>query len=148
MPSRDWRGLLLGAWLGVFPDFDIFFIWTLGFGKGWHGSLTHSLLFALSSGAITYLLIRESRIKESAVYVSAVFSHAVLDFLTTRSADGVELLWPFWTYRFKLGLFDYLDVNLNAHILSDFMTGVLKVSLIELLLLSPVLFFIIFVKRP
>jgi hypothetical protein len=145
--SRDWRPLLLGAWLGLFPDIDIFFIWVLGFGKGWHGSLTHSLLFALASGVITVVLVGGSRFRESAVYVSAVFSHAVLDYLTTRSSAGIELLWPFYDYRFKLGLFDYLDVNLNAHNFFNFAADALKISLMELLVLSPVFLFIVFAKR-
>jgi membrane-bound metal-dependent hydrolase YbcI (DUF457 family) len=146
--SRDWRSLLVGALLAISPDFDFFFVWILGFGAAWHRSFTHSIFFALAVGVLTAGVAGSLRIRECLVYASTVISHIVLDFLTTRTMAGVEILWPFCACRFKLGLFNYIDVDLNAHSPYDFALGLLKISLIELLVLAPIFTLIIFLKKP
>jgi membrane-bound metal-dependent hydrolase YbcI (DUF457 family) len=148
MFSRDWTSLLLGALLATSPDFDFFFVWILGYGSGWHRSFTHSISFALVVGLVTSCIAGTTRIRDYLVYASTVISHILLDFLTTKTASGVELLWPFCDHRFKLRLFNYIDVDLNAHSLYGFLFGLLKISLIELLVFAPVFMLIIFLKKP
>lgn len=146
--SRDWVSLSLGALLAISPDLDFIFVWILCFGGAWHRSFTHSVLFALLVGAMTSGIAGPPRIREAIVYASAVISHSLLDLFTTKTMAGVELFWPFYAYRFKLGLFNHLDVDLNAHSFSNFAVGLLKTSFMELLVLAPVFMLIIFLKRP
>jgi membrane-bound metal-dependent hydrolase YbcI (DUF457 family) len=146
--SRDWISLLVGGLLATSPDFDFFLIWFLGFGTAWHRSFTHSILFALAVGYVTSGLAGTLRIREFLVYASVVISHLLLDFITTRTVAGVELLWPFSDHRFKLGLFNYIDANLHVNSLFDFAIGLFKISLIELLVLGPLFMLIIFIKKP
>jgi membrane-bound metal-dependent hydrolase YbcI (DUF457 family) len=145
--SRDKNSLLLGAFLAILPDFDFFFVWVLGFGGSWHRSFTHSILFALASSTLAYTLAGISYRAERVAYALAASSHGLLDFITTTKMIGVELMWPFWTRRFKLEFFNYLDVDLNAHSFINFAIGLLKISLMELLILAPVFLLILFLKR-
>jgi membrane-bound metal-dependent hydrolase YbcI (DUF457 family) len=145
--SRDRNSLLLGAFLAIFPDFDFFFVWVLGFGGSWHRSFTHSILFALAASILTYGLAGISHTRERVAYALTVVSHGLLDFITTTKMVGVELFWPFCTHRFKLEFFNYLDVDLNAHSFFNFAIGLLKISLIELSIFVPIFLFVLFLKK-
>lgn len=79
-------------------------------------------------------------------YAGAVFSHALLDFATTKTMPGVELLWPFSTRRFGLGLVDYYHLTgidpvyfLNRDVLMD----LLKMGMTELIIFLPIFLFVL-----
>ena len=50
-PRLDWAPVLVGAVLGLLPDLDLLLTWGLRLGIEYHGSYTHSILFALAAGA-------------------------------------------------------------------------------------------------
>ncbi|MFN7621892.1 MAG: DUF480 domain-containing protein, partial [Acidobacteriota bacterium] len=78
----DWGPILTGAILGALPDLDLILSWGLGLGLHYHGSYTHSALFALSAGAAAALLRGEEHPRAVSGYVGAVLSHGLLDALT------------------------------------------------------------------
>src|SRR5262245_4361893 len=71
--KRDWKFLLLGAFLGVMPDFDYALTWARVGGRGWHHDFTHSILFALLAGLVTAAVINHfsSRIAQGLFVPSA-----------------------------------------------------------------------------
>jgi membrane-bound metal-dependent hydrolase YbcI (DUF457 family) len=101
--KRDWKYLLLGALLGVFPDFDYLLSWARFLDRGWHHDFTHSILFAFLMGFLTAAAIRKVRFREVMRYGLAMLSHPLLDFLYTHSR-GVELFWPFLDTRYTVRL--------------------------------------------
>jgi membrane-bound metal-dependent hydrolase YbcI (DUF457 family) len=100
----DWGPILTGAILGALPDLDLLLSWGLGLGLHYHGSYTHSALFALSAGAAAALLRGEEQPRAVIGYVSAVLSHGLLDALTKDQFGGAALLWPLSTTQFRFGL--------------------------------------------
>jgi membrane-bound metal-dependent hydrolase YbcI (DUF457 family) len=101
--KRDWKVLLLGAFLGVFPDFDYLLSWARFLGRGWHHDFTHSILFAFLMGFLTAAALRKIEFREVMKYGLAMLSHPLLDFLYTHSR-GVELFWPFLDARYTVRL--------------------------------------------
>ena len=104
----DWRSglapILIGAFLGALPDIDLFLSWGLGLGQHYHGSYTHSILFAVAAGAAVSLLRGEEQPRAVVGYVGAILSHGVLDALTKDQFGGAALLWPWSLDRYRLGL--------------------------------------------
>lgn len=96
--------LLIGGLLGLLPDVDLLLSWGLGLGRYYHGSYTHSLLFAVAVGAGVSLLRREEQPRAIAGYIGAALSHGVLDALTKNQFGGAALLWPFSLTQYRLGL--------------------------------------------
>ena len=143
-PARTWKLLLLGAALSVAPDLDYFFPAT-----EWHRGFTHSLVFAATVSLICFAVVGRRNIRAAAGCAGAVFSHALLDYATTKTMPGVELLWPFSTRRFGLGLIDYYDVTgvdpmyfMAKGVLRDLM----KAGLTELIIFAPLLLFVLSLK--
>ena len=96
--------VLVGGGLGLLPDFDLLLSWGLGLGRNYHGSYTHSVLFAVAVGAGVSLLRREEQPRAVAGYIGAALSHGVLDALTKNQFGGAALLWPFSLTQYRLGL--------------------------------------------
>ncbi len=144
--NQGWKPLLLGAALAICPDFDFFFPWVLHL--GWHRGFSHSIAFALLVSLLNSALLGKFKTKETIVYGLAVISHDLLDFLSTKSMAGVELLWPLSNHRFKLGLFDYPEfyVDPRFQTLTDSGVNMLKMSLIESLVFAPLLVTILFIR--
>src|SRR5262249_11712028 len=108
--KRDWKFLLLGAFLGVMPDFDYALnLARVGSGS-WHHDFTHSIFFAFLAGVLTAALIDHFTFRDAMVYFLAMLSHPLLDFLFTESR-GVELLWPFSNEFFRFGLQPPISYN-------------------------------------
>src|SRR5262249_20396440 len=101
--KRDWKLLLLGASLGVLPDFDYALSLVRVGGRGWHHDFTHSILFAFLVGLVTAAVINHFSLRNVVAFFLAMLSHSMLDFLFTESG-GVELLWPVSDKLFKFGL--------------------------------------------
>ena len=100
----DWRPILIGALLGLLPDFDLLVSWGLQRGIEHHGTYTHSILFAVSCGSVVALLRGERDLRVVAGYISAVLSHGVIDALTKDQFGGAALVWPLSTEQIRLGL--------------------------------------------
>jgi membrane-bound metal-dependent hydrolase YbcI (DUF457 family) len=142
-PVRNWKPLLLGASLSIFPDIDYFL------GISWHRGFTHSLIFAAIVGLACFAVAGFAHIKMAIAYAGAVFSHTLLDYATTKTMPGVELLWPFSTRRFGLGLVDYYHltgVNPVYFLYRDVLMDLLKMSLLELIIFLPVFLFVLSLK--
>jgi membrane-bound metal-dependent hydrolase YbcI (DUF457 family) len=82
-------------------------------------------------------------------FAGAIFSHGLLDFATTKTMPGVELLWPFSTRRLGLGLVDYYHLTgvdpvffLNKDVLVD----LLKMGVFEVIIFLPLFLFVLSLK--
>jgi membrane-bound metal-dependent hydrolase YbcI (DUF457 family) len=142
-PLRDWKPLLLGVALSISPDLDYFFT------TDWHRGFTHSLFFASVVSIVWFAIIRLKNLRMAIGLAGAIFSHGLLDFATTKTMPGVELLWPFSTRRFGLGLVDYYHLTgvdpvffLNRDVALD----LLKMGLSELIIFLPVFLFVLSIK--
>lgn len=145
--GRDWKILLFAALLAVCPDFDFFFVWVLHLGRSWHRGFTHSIAFALAAGCLMLTVMGMSRVREAMTYGSAVLSHGLLDFSTTKRGGGVELFWPLSTARVKLGLIGISEFGLKRQPLLDTIMDVIKDSLIELVEFAPLLLIVLLLRR-
>lgn len=100
--SEGYRRLLLGALLANAADFDFLLVFIFD-SENLHRGFSHSLVFALLVFLLCALLLGRQRLQAAIAYGAAFASHAILDCLTTKEADGAELLWPFSQERFELG---------------------------------------------
>jgi membrane-bound metal-dependent hydrolase YbcI (DUF457 family) len=149
--TKDGSIMLLCAGLAIIPDFDFLLTWIFNL-PGWHRGFTHSIVFGVAIGLIAAFLAPTRNLNQQVGIVLASVSHAPLDALVTTSsgkAAGVELLWPLTDYRFRLGLFDYFSFKLDPRFdpWADILTRLLKISLIELLVIGPLLLFVVFIKQ-
>lgn len=93
------------AALAAAPDLDLLLI---GFDTSatplTHRTMTHSLSFAVATGALVGVLARTRARRRllSVLAVLALASHGLLDALT-RLGQGPRLLWPFTQTRFAFG---------------------------------------------
>jgi membrane-bound metal-dependent hydrolase YbcI (DUF457 family) len=144
--SRRWKLLLLGAFLGVCPDFDYALNWLRISGGGWHHGFTHSLSFAVILGTITVLLLGERKLRSFVLFSGAAVSHTSLDYLMTESS-GVALWWPFTDHRYKLGLPNPIDYAWESVSLWGSAVDLLRISLIELMVFAPILLAVLLARR-
>ena len=133
------RVLLVGALLGVCPDFDYLINWAGLFGRGWHHDFTHSFAFTFLIGlAAAYVFSGDLRPPSVAAYWLPALSHPLADFLMTESR-GVELFWPLSDRRFRFGgpsLLDYTWANDSWRVTA---LDLLRISLTEVVLFAPLL---------
>ena len=142
-PVRNWKLLLLGAAIATCADFDYFLKTSL------HRGVTHSLIFAAILGLACFAVWGRANIRLAIGLAGAAFSHGLLDFATTRTMPGVELLWPVSERRFGLGLVDYYQltgVDPVLFLYQDVLADLLKMASIELLISVPVFLFVLSVK--
>jgi membrane-bound metal-dependent hydrolase YbcI (DUF457 family) len=149
--SKDGRIMLLCAGLAIVPDLDFIFAWIFNL-RGWHRGFTHSIVFGVAIGLLAAFLAQIRNLTQQIGLVLAPVSHAPLDALVTTTASkdpGVALLWPVTDYRFRFGLFDYFSFHLDPRFdpWSDILTLLLKVSLIEIIVVGPILLFVVLIKR-
>lgn len=146
------RKVALGAFLATVPDLDFIATWFFHFDKSWHRSFTHSLVIAIVVGSLfSFWERKEFRTRWSMVYISAIASHGLLDFLVSVKS-GVTLLWPLTLHRFAAGLFEYpdtLEVRYTASLdllLIRNSLELLRLAAIELVIFGALLSFTLFVK--
>lgn len=142
-PVRNWKPLLLGAVIASCADLDYFLKTSL------HRGVTHSLIFAAILGLVCFAVWGKTNLRLAIGLAGAAFSHGLLDFFTTKTMPGVELLWPLSSRRFGLGLVDYYQltgVDPTFFLYQDVLGDLLKMALIELLLSVPVFLFVLSVK--
>jgi inner membrane protein len=92
--------------LGLLPDADAALV-AAGFeyeSQWGHRGFSHSLLFAVTAGAVAYFLARRWGTKPlftAFLAFLAVASHGLMDSMTYRTR-GIPFLWPFTEHRFQL----------------------------------------------
>jgi membrane-bound metal-dependent hydrolase YbcI (DUF457 family) len=105
---KPWRyygaPILAGMVLANLPDLDLITVLFIH-SRGWHRTVTHSLLMATVMLLIFAFAFGRQHLREAVAYGFAYASHGILDFATTSTGGGVELLWPFIRHRFRLGWF-------------------------------------------
>ena len=142
-PVRNWKPLLLGAAIASSPDLDYFLQ------ASSHRGITHSLIFAAIVSAVCFGICRKSNLRLAIACAGAAFSHGLLDYATTKTMPGVELLWPLSGRRFGLGLVDYYQltgIDPIYFLYQDVMKDLLKLGLMELLVFVPVFLLVLAVK--
>ena len=144
--SRQWKPLLLGALLGIFPDSDYALNVLRISGGGWHHGFTHSIVFAVLLGSITVLISREWKMRSFIVFSAATVSHTLLDYLITES-HGVALWWPFTDHRYKLRLPNPIDYTWSDASILEVIAGILKITLVELIIFAPIFLAVVWIRR-
>jgi len=142
-PARNWKLMLAGAALASCPDLDYFLA------TSQHRGFTHSLIFASIIGMVFFAVWGTTNIRLAISCAAALFSHALLDFATTKTMPGVELLWPLSTRRFGLGLIDYYSltgIDPVYFMTKDVTTDLLKAAKVEAIIFIPVFLFVLSIK--
>lgn len=143
--ARAWKRILIGAFLGVTPDFDYALNFMRISGGGWHHGFTHSIVFALLAGLVTTLIFGEWRLRSFVVFSGATASHTLLDYLITESY-GVALWWPFTDYRYKLRLPNPIDYTWGDASIAEAIAGILRITLIEFAIFAPVFLLVMLLR--
>jgi hypothetical protein len=138
--------LLFGAFLAISPDFDFILVWIFHM-RGWHRAFTHSIIFAVAAGCLMLALFGAARIREATAYTLALLSHGLLDFATTKAGGGVELLWPFSSERFKLGLIGLSEFGLKPQTRLESLIEILKGCAFELLIFAPLFLAVLLLRH-
>lgn len=143
-----WKPILIGAAIGAIPDLDLIVTWGLRWGLKYHGSYTHSILFAFALGSAVTLLRKEVNARAAAGYIGAVLSHGILDALTKKEFGGVQLFWPISTHRYKWGLMSNYEFYPNPaqQSVMEILQQSWRFCLREFLIVFPVLLLIVVVK--
>lgn len=144
--SLHWKPLLIGALLGICPDFDYALNWLRISGGGWHHGFTHSIVFALAVGLIMASVFGGGKWRSVLLFSGALVSHTLLDFMLTESR-GVALWWPFSDQRYKLRLPNPIDYTWSDNSFWEAVIDVLKISFTELIIFAPILVIVVFAKR-
>jgi membrane-bound metal-dependent hydrolase YbcI (DUF457 family) len=144
--SSQWKPLLVGALLGIAPDFDYALNVLRISGGGWHHGFTHSIAFACVLGLLTVAVLREWSGRSFIAYFAAAVSHTLLDYLITESY-GVALWWPFTDHRYKLRLPNPIDYTWNNASLWDAGWGLLKITLVEFMIFAPLFLLVVSLRR-
>jgi membrane-bound metal-dependent hydrolase YbcI (DUF457 family) len=141
-PAR-WRyaPLLLGALLANCADLDFALVF-LTHDRSFHRGFTHSLAFAAALLLVAFIIFGRARAREALAYGLAYASHALLDYSTTKFGGGVELLWPFSSERFGLGLVGLSELPSRMP-----PAYVFKALLLELLIFAPLLAAVLIARR-
>jgi membrane-bound metal-dependent hydrolase YbcI (DUF457 family) len=144
--SRQWKPLLIGAFLGISPDFDYALNVLRISGGGWHHGFTHSIAFACLLGLITMVVSKEWRVRSFVAFCAAAVSHTLLDYLITESY-GVALWWPFTDHRYKLRLPNPIDYTWSDASIWEAGVDILKITLIEFMIFAPIFLAVVSLRR-
>jgi len=134
--GRPGRAAAVGALLGICPDVDYLLSRLHVLGWGWHHGFTHSIAFALITGAAVSWALGLRGWRGALACVLPVLSHSLLDYVITES-PGVALWWPVTAQRYKLGVSElsYYHVVTPLHGRRAFA----RLGALELLLFGPLL---------
>jgi len=144
--SSQWKPILIGAFLGVCPDFDYVLNLVRISGGGWHHGFTHSIAFALLLGLLTIAILREWKVRSFVLFSAAAASHTLLDYLITESY-GVALWWPFTDHRYKLEMTNPIEYAWSNTSIWEAGVGVIKISLVEFVIFTPIFLAVVLLRR-
>jgi membrane-bound metal-dependent hydrolase YbcI (DUF457 family) len=139
--KRYFWPLLAGACLANVADFDFILVFVFQ-AKTWHRGFSHSILFGLIVCLVLVLSFGRQHLREAIAYGLAFTSHGILDYLTTRSGGGVELLWPFSSERFVLG---WVGLSEMPSRLTDL--EIIRTLGVELICFAPLLILMLGLKK-
>jgi membrane-bound metal-dependent hydrolase YbcI (DUF457 family) len=139
--KRFWLPLSIGAILANAADFDFGLVFLLS-SKDWHRGFSHSIFFAIIVSLLMFLTCRFKRIKESSAFSLAFASHFLLDFITTKIGDGIELFWFFNPERFGLNWFSLSEYPSKMSALELITTIV-----VEIIIFMPILLLVLFFRK-
>jgi membrane-bound metal-dependent hydrolase YbcI (DUF457 family) len=142
---QAWKQLLIGAFLGIAPDFDYALNWLRISWGGWHHGFTHSIPFALVVGLVVIALLRDWKLRSYFVFTFAYASHTLLDFIFTES-HGVALWWPFTNHRYKLRLPNPIEYTWSHASVFATLVDVLQICLLELMIFGPILLVLLWIR--
>lgn len=114
---QNWRLLTLSILIANLADIDYLFGFIVGNPNLYHHTLTHSLTFAIISGAIlgTFFALKsqERVLKYFLIFVGLYLSHLLLDYLTldTSPPYGEQLFWPFTKKYFISPVYIFTDIH-------------------------------------
>lgn len=133
--------LFVGAFLANAADFDFLLVFIFN-SKDWHRGFSHSITFALVVFLVFVLYFGKTKTREATAYGLAFASHCFLDFITTKTGGGVQLLTPFSSDRFAFGWrgLSELPSKLSAAEIVETLGS-------EFLLFAPPLVFILFFRN-
>jgi membrane-bound metal-dependent hydrolase YbcI (DUF457 family) len=141
---QPWRyygaPILAGLVLANLPDLDLITVLFIH-NRSWHRTVTHSLLMAVVVLLIFAFAFGREHLREAFAYGLAFASHGILDFSTTVVGGGVALLWPFSSYRFRLGWF-----GLSENPVRFAPAVIVKMLAVEFLLFAPPLLLLLGVR--
>lgn len=151
---KSWKWLVVCVVFAALADIDFApaLFGKLDLANRVHRHLTHTLLFAIASGAAAFgvlkILRRPQAARDSLVLFLCLASHILLDMLgkDTRPPFGVPFLWPFVGRSFKLPveLFPDLHKSTYAEIFSLHNMGVVAY---EVMVFGSILSILIVIKR-
>lgn len=133
--------ILVGALFANAADTDFLLVFTLH-SKSWHRGFSHSIVFALLVCILTSLLLGKQQLRVALVYGLAFASHGLLDYVTSKEAGGVELLWPFSTERMKLGWWSLSELPSKLPA-----SGIIKLLALEIALFTPLFLSVLLFRR-
>lgn len=99
-------------------------------------------MFAFALCVASLAIFGRARAREALAYGLAYATHALLDYSAMKFGGGVELLWPFSTERFGLGLVGLSELPSRLP-----PAYVLKAVLLELLIFAPLLAAVLLARR-
>lgn len=140
-----WRLAGIFALFGVAPDLDLLI--------GIHSGPTHGVGAALVAGVLAYALGREGlpvpRARFALACALAYASHTLLDWLGTDTSApiGIMALWPFTVEHFQSDLQMFPAVSRRIGQPHLFWAQNARAVLVELLILGPVAFSIVLLRR-
>ena len=131
--------------LALVPDADVIgFLFGVPYGAAWgHRGATHSLVFALFTGAIAAAVNRNRAWRVAALVAAVVGSHGLLDAMTDGGL-GAALFWPFDDSRYFAPWTPVPVSPIGLRVLSPY--G-LSVALHELVLFSPLFAYALWPRR-
>ena len=139
--ARYWLPLAAGAVLANAADLDFFLVFIFR-SRAWHRGFTHSLVFALAVLLCLLLALGRARAREAVAFGLAYASHVLLDFATTKTGGGLELLWPFSVDRLGLRWWGLSELPSRLP-----PAEILKYLSLEFVLFAPPLLLLILLRR-
>ncbi len=139
--KRIWLPITIGAIFANAADFDFGLVFLLG-SKEWHRGLSHSILFAIIVSVLIFLGCKFKRIKESLAFSLAFASHFLLDFITTKTGNGIELFWFFNLERFGLRWFSLSEYPSKMSVLE-----LITTIIVEIVIFTPILLLVLFFRK-
>ena len=132
--------VLAGAIIAVSPDFDFALEWLFA-NQDIHRGFTHSLLFSFLIGLTFYLWLGPENQLLALGFSLAYLSHTLLD-LSTSTAGGVKLFYPFSNKYYHLGLTGIFENPFGVNF-----SQALRWILIETVIFLPLFILTIILKK-
>ncbi len=147
LQKREWKWLLLAAFLASAADFDFIPGALFGDLNAFHRGVSHSIGGCFFIALLLWGGLRSKSPFSSVrlfLFLFVVYgSHLVIDFFTrdTWPPCGAPFLWPFWSAYFKSPVDLFLDAN-RTPLTLIFSLKNIRTYLFELVVFGPPLFFL------